>query len=149
MAQSRTFGARTSGRAPSPWLTNVDAALAALRDPAGGDWRVHLQAQRQRLAAARAAGVPGIRGTRQAAVQVGTNADPALLEALKRWRATEARRSGMPAFVILHDTTLAAIAEARPVSPADLLALPGFGPVKVERYGSAVLEVVHGARVSA
>jgi DNA helicase-2/ATP-dependent DNA helicase PcrA len=148
-AQSRTFGARTSGRAPSPWIANIDAALGALRDPGSGDWRAHLSAQRQRLAAARAAGVPGIRGTRQATIQVGTGADPALLEGLKRWRAAEARRSGMPAFVILHDTTLAAVAEARPTTATDLLGLPGFGPVKVERYGSAVLEVVHGAQVSA
>jgi DNA helicase II / ATP-dependent DNA helicase PcrA len=148
-AQSRTFGAKTTGRAPSPWLTNVEAALGAITDPGGGDWRAHFAANRAKLAAAKAAGVPGIRGTKQAAIEVGRNADPALLEELKRWRSAEARRSGMPAFVILHDTTLAAIAEARPSSTAALLQLPGFGPVKAERYGTAIVEVVGGAKVSA
>jgi superfamily II DNA helicase RecQ len=55
--------------------------------------------------------------------------------------------AGVPAFVILHDTTLAAVAEARPSDRAALLALPGMGPVKAERYGDALLAVVaeHGA----
>ncbi len=53
----------------------------------------------------------------------------------------------MPAYVIFHDTTLAAVAEARPRSEAELLALPGLGPVKAARYGEALLAVVaqHGA----
>ena len=51
----------------------------------------------------------------------------------------------VPAFVICHDTTLAAVAEARPVSRQDLLDLPGLGPVKVDRYGTAMLEVVANA----
>ncbi|MDQ3462483.1 MAG: HRDC domain-containing protein [Actinomycetota bacterium] len=49
---------------------------------------------------------------------------------------------GVPAFVVFHDTTLAAIAEARPASRDALLALPGLGPVKAERYGEALLAVV-------
>jgi DNA helicase II / ATP-dependent DNA helicase PcrA len=147
-AQSRTFGARTTGRAPSPWLSNIEAAQAALTDPGSGDWRTHLQQQRQRVAAARAAGVPGIRGTKTAAIQLGTKADPKLFEELKRWRNNESRRSGVPAYLILHDTTLAAIAEAQPQSMPGLLGLPGMGPVKVGRYGAALLEIV-GAKDSA
>jgi DNA helicase-2/ATP-dependent DNA helicase PcrA len=141
-AQSRTFGARTTNRSASPWLANVEAAIAALRDPSTGDWRSHLRAQRERLAAAKAAEVPGTRGTRYATVQVGSNADPKVLEALKRWRLTTARATGVPAFVILHDTTLAAVAEARPTDRSGLLALPGMGPVKVDRYGDGILAVV-------
>ncbi len=53
----------------------------------------------------------------------------------------------MPAYVIFHDTTLAAVAEARPRTERELLALPGLGPVKAARYGEALLAVVaeHGA----
>jgi superfamily II DNA helicase RecQ len=48
----------------------------------------------------------------------------------------------VPAFVLFHDTTLAAVAEARPRDRHALLALPGMGPVKAERYGDALLGVV-------
>ena len=141
-AQSRTFGSRTTVRNPSPWLGNIEAAIRSCEAPQDGDWRSILRTQRERLAAAKSAGVPGIRGTRSAKVQVGTRADPKLLEDLKTWRMQMARASGVPAFVIVHDTTLAAIAEAKPSSRVGLLSLPGMGPVKVERYGEAMLEVV-------
>ena len=42
----------------------------------------------------------------------------------------------------LYDTTLAAVAQARPVNRAGLLALPGMGPVKVDRYGESMLAVL-------
>jgi DNA helicase-2/ATP-dependent DNA helicase PcrA len=48
----------------------------------------------------------------------------------------------VPAFVVFHDTTLAAVAEARPHDLSSLLALPGMGPVKADRYGDALLAVV-------
>ena len=76
----------------------------------------------------------------------GAKADPAVLEALKTWRARTARATGVPAFVVFHDTTLAAVAEAKPRNHTALLALPGVGPVKAERYGDAVLEVVATSR---
>ncbi len=48
----------------------------------------------------------------------------------------------MPAYVIFHDTTLAAVAEAQPRNEDELLALPGLGPVKAARYGEAILAVI-------
>ncbi len=48
----------------------------------------------------------------------------------------------MPAFVVLHDTILATVAEAEPQDRSALLALPGVGPVKADRYGEALLAVV-------
>jgi superfamily II DNA helicase RecQ len=51
----------------------------------------------------------------------------------------------VPAFVVFHDTTLAAVAEARPRDRPSLLALPGMGPVKADRYGDALLAVVASA----
>jgi DNA helicase-2/ATP-dependent DNA helicase PcrA len=53
--------------------------------------------------------------------------------------------TGVPAFVVFHDTTLAAVAEARPRDRTSLLALPGMGPVKAERYGEELLAVVASA----
>ena len=75
-------------------------------------------------------------------VEVGNHADPAVYQALKTWRSATARASGVPAFVIFHDTTLAAVAEAKPRDRRSLLALPGMGPVKADRYGDALLAVV-------
>ena len=76
-------------------------------------------------------------------------ADPAVLEALRSWRSAAARASGVPAYVILHDTTLATVATSLPTTSEELLGLPGFGPVKAARYGPALLEVVSSSRASA
>ena len=48
-------------------------------------------------------------------------ASEALVPALKAWRLAEARRQGVPAFRILTDRTLVALARARPANEADLL----------------------------
>ena len=58
---------------------------------------------------------------------------------LREWRAAEARRLGLPAYVVLHDRTLAAVVQARPANPQQLSQIPGFGPAKVERFGEAIL----------
>jgi ATP-dependent DNA helicase RecQ len=58
-----------------------------------------------------------------------------LFERLKQWRRLRADGEGVPAYVICHDATLAAIAEQRPRSSEELLAVPGMGPAKLQRYG--------------
>jgi len=63
-------------------------------------------------------------------------------DALRAWRIEEARRRGVPPFMILHDTTLEAIASSRPRALDDLRGLPGIGPAKLERYGGAILSLV-------
>jgi len=68
-----------------------------------------------------------------------TAAGEALADQLKEWRATEAKRLGLPAFMVLHDRTLAAVAQARPINPKQLLEISGMGPAKVERFGEAIL----------
>ena len=50
----------------------------------------------------------------------------------------------MPAYVVATDATLAAIAERRPASEAELLSVPGIGPAKVAKYAEAILAVVRG-----
>jgi DNA helicase-2/ATP-dependent DNA helicase PcrA len=134
-AERRTFGARTMPRSPSPWLAGIEDAVAGFAVPAGpGDgWKGCVADGRARLRS----GQGGRRAER-----AGEHADPAVLQALRSWRATTARLTGVPAFVVFHDTTLAAVAEARPHDQSSLLALPGMGPVKAERYGDALLAVV-------
>src|SRR5438093_984649 len=64
------------------------------------------------------------------------------LDRLRHWRLETARAAGVPAYVVFHDATLAAIASARPTSLADLLRVSGVGESKLRRYGDEVLEVL-------
>jgi DNA helicase-2/ATP-dependent DNA helicase PcrA len=68
--------------------------------------------------------------------------DDPLLLSLKRWRLDRAKVEGKPPYVVFHDSTLAAIAALRPATEAELRAVPGVGPAKIERYGAALLAAV-------
>ncbi|MBW3547389.1 MAG: ATP-dependent DNA helicase UvrD2 [Actinobacteria bacterium] len=140
-ARERTFGARSSRRQPSPWLDDISAARAALAGgsppPGSPGWQDRLAAERARLHRSEAQRARASRSER-----AGADADPELLAALKRWRSEAARAGGVPAFVVFHDSTLAAVAEAKPRTSASLVRLPGLGPVKAERYGAALLALV-------
>jgi DNA helicase-2/ATP-dependent DNA helicase PcrA len=50
----------------------------------------------------------------------------------------------VPAYVVFTDATLTALAERRPGSAAELTAIAGIGPHKLDRYGEAVLALVAG-----
>ncbi|MDB5752506.1 MAG: ATP-dependent helicase RecQ, partial [Ramlibacter sp.] len=62
--------------------------------------------------------------------------------ALKAWRAEVAREHNLPAYVIFHDATLAAIAALAPQSLGDLEGVSGIGAAKLDKYGPAVLDVL-------
>jgi ATP-dependent DNA helicase RecQ len=64
-----------------------------------------------------------------------------LEQALKGWRTAMAKKLGMPPFVVLHDRTLRAIANARPATPNQLQEISGMGPAKVEKYGDQILAI--------
>ncbi len=64
------------------------------------------------------------------------------LDRLRQWRLETARAAGVPAYVVFHDATLAAIASARPTSLPELLRVSGVGESKLRKYGDAVLEVL-------
>ncbi len=62
--------------------------------------------------------------------------------ALREWRAEVARSHNLPAYVIFHDATLAAIAQRAPRSLDDLQGISGMGAKRLEAYGVEVLRVV-------
>ena len=68
--------------------------------------------------------------------------DPGLLGALKAWRSEVARQRGMPAYVVLHDSTIEGIAAVQPNTLTELRDIPGIGDKKLERYGRDLLELV-------
>ena len=63
-----------------------------------------------------------------AAASPGDPARVALFEALRAWRARRAREDGTAAFIVAHDSTLTAIADARPATLTALRRVPGHGP---------------------
>ncbi|HEX6106879.1 MAG TPA: ATP-dependent DNA helicase RecQ [Gemmatimonadales bacterium] len=70
------------------------------------------------------------------------DADPELLARLRTWRTEEARRRGVPPYVVFHDRTLAAIACRRPESLDDLGGVKGVGPAKLAAYGESLLRLL-------
>ncbi|TMG40986.1 MAG: ATP-dependent DNA helicase UvrD2, partial [Chloroflexi bacterium] len=58
---------------------------------------------------------------------------------LRTWRLERAKADEVPPYVVLHNSTLAEIAERQPRTLAELARVPGVGPAKLERYGADVL----------
>jgi len=71
-------------------------------------------------------------------------AGQARFAALKTWRAEVAKANNLPAYVIFHDATLAAIAQRAPASLDELQGISGIGASKLEKYGTQVLGVCAG-----
>jgi ATP-dependent DNA helicase RecQ len=89
------------------------------------------------------------RRRRTAAVKVAptvaaglTDAGQTRFAALKAWRGEVARAHNLPAYVIFHDATLAAIAALAPRTLDDLQGISGMGAKKLEAYGVEVLRVL-------
>ncbi len=66
----------------------------------------------------------------------------ALFEALRAWRLAEAKKKGVPAFRIMNDRTMLAIATETPLDEGALLRVAGIGPGISRRYGAALLSIV-------
>jgi ATP-dependent DNA helicase RecQ len=82
-------------------------------------------------------------GTAPSAAAAALTADGQLrFAALKAWRAEVARAHNLPAYVIFHDATLAAIAALAPGTLRELQGVSGLGAKKLEAYGEDVLRVV-------
>lgn len=79
--------------------------------------------------------------------------DADLRDYLREWRRKAAKEQGMPAYVVLHDTTLEEICRIRPSSIAKLLTITGIGERKAATYGQEILAALQryneGARASA
>ncbi len=82
----------------------------------------------------------GVGNSDDSAIELTADAEE-LFARLKEWRTVEAKRLGIPAFIVLHDRTLKAVALAQPSTPNELLAVNGFGPAKFEKFGDAILNL--------
>jgi len=68
--------------------------------------------------------------------------DEAIFDALRRWRLERARADRVAPFMILHDSTLQELARRKPATPQKLLATKGFGPLKADKFGTDILEII-------
>ena len=83
-------------------------------------------------------------GVRAAAAPLPKREKPKLeqtpaVQALREWRLERARADEVPAYVVFNDRTLAELVARTPRTLAELSAVPGIGPAKLERYGAELL----------
>jgi len=82
-----------------------------------------------------------------------SDANAELREYLREWRRTMAKEQGVPAYIVMHDTSLEELCRVRPRSLAELLRVYGFGQRKVAAYGRQILDTLaqfeKGARAAA
>jgi ATP-dependent DNA helicase RecQ len=78
--------------------------------------------------------VPQIPVTRAA-----SEGDSALREYVREWRRSMAKRQGVPAYIVMHDTSLEELCRVRPRSLAELSTVTGFGERKIEAYGDQIV----------
>ena len=70
------------------------------------------------------------------------SAHPELVQALIDWRREKYQKDNVPAYIILHQKTLLAIADLAPTTREELLCVKGFGKSKCDKYGDEILEIV-------
>lgn len=124
-------------------LAPTEAAKPVLR----GETEVHMREEVVVRAgrsgrAVRGASSAGAGSKRSAAAAELTTEQAEVFERLRAWRAEEAKKQGVPGYVVFSDATLAALSAHVPSDDAGLLAISGIGEVKLERYGAAVLGVL-------
>jgi ATP-dependent DNA helicase RecQ len=73
------------------------------------------------------------------------SADSGLLGILRTWRSEVARKRGVPAYVVLHDSTIDGIATSRPITLEQLRDIAGIGDKKLEHYGGELIALVKAA----
>jgi ATP-dependent DNA helicase UvrD/PcrA len=81
---------------------------------------------------------------RRGAVELPDGADTELFGRLRAWRSARAEAQKVPAYVVFTDATLAELAVRQPADVPGLVAVPGIGQSKLDRYGEDVLAIVRG-----
>lgn len=65
-----------------------------------------------------------------------------LREYLRNWRREKAKSQNIPAFVVMHDTSLEELCRVKPKSVAELRTVAGFGERKVAQYGAEIIRTL-------
>ncbi|MBI4248268.1 MAG: RecQ family ATP-dependent DNA helicase [Elusimicrobia bacterium] len=78
------------------------------------------------------------------AVSAGVPVDEDLFDRLRRLRRLIADKTGVPPYVVFHDSALVEMAALKPLTLDALRQVKGVGERKLERYGAAFLDVIAG-----
>jgi ATP-dependent DNA helicase RecQ len=79
---------------------------------------------------------------RSAAQPAASNENDELREYLRMWRRDAAKKQGVPAFTVMHDTSLDDLCRVMPSSMVELRKVYGFGERKTETYGRELLAAI-------
>ncbi len=128
----------------NPKWSSCDACDVCITAP---DWLKETPTQ------SRAAKNLVVRGSVSLAAKAGFDGDADVREYLREWRRTTAKEQGVPAFVVLHDTSLNEVCRVQPTSIKELLSITGIGEKKAEIFGRSILAALEkyreGARATA
>ena len=137
---SRATCATSAAPSPSGWPGRRSRSRAPSENAARRRWRA--------ACAGRAPVAPT-----PTACSTGSRRHDELREYMREWRRAVAQRQGVPAFIVLHDTSLDDLCRRRPSSLAELLQVSGIGERKAELYGQQIFAALErfdaGARASA
>jgi superfamily II DNA helicase RecQ len=61
---------------------------------------------------------------------------------LREWRRATARSQDIPAFIVMHDTSLDDLCRKHPSSLTEIREVSGFGARKTELYGQQILDAL-------
>lgn len=70
------------------------------------------------------------------------NYDENLFSRLRTWRIDQARTQSIAPYMVAHDAALQELARIKPMSTQKLLGIKGFGPMKVEKYGQSLVQLI-------
>jgi ATP-dependent DNA helicase RecQ len=65
-----------------------------------------------------------------------------LRDYLREWRREMAHRQSVPAFIVMHDTTLDELCVRQPCTMAEMRRVSGIGERKIELYGQEILDAL-------
>lgn len=126
----------------SPMAKQIDAELRAKSVQALQDYAEHIQKwQEDEASGANEKQAEVQRKVVEAAKELPPP-DPEVFERLREWRYKLAVEKATAPFIIAHDKHLKALAGLKPKTVDELLEVPGFGPKKVETYGSDILKIL-------
>ena len=140
-AQTRTSG---RPRRPSRFLPQLEKSRTVEK---AGESRKPVS-RRTRVESCRICGATLLAGSDRKLGRCPTcpsDLDEDLFQRLTTWRSRVAKERNVPAYVVFTDATVVALAERRPTTGAELLAIAGIGGRKLGQYGSAVFALVGGA----
>jgi len=80
-----------------------------------------------------------------AAQGLQTDVNDGVFQALRQWRREVAHEHKVPAYTVLHDSSLREIAQCLPDSLLQLQGVTGVGAAKLERYGDEIIAVVRAS----